>query len=70
MVQKFSRINALAVPILLFGSEIWTLRKQDKKRLAMIEVKFVRRTAGTPFSATKRMKKFGKIWKKNQLTRN
>ena len=33
LVQKFSRIkvyNALAVPTLLYGSEIWTLRKKDK----------------------------------------
>ena len=34
LVQTFSRIkvyNALAVPILLYGSEIWALRKKDKK---------------------------------------
>ena len=33
MVQKFSRINlynALAVPVLLHGSEIWII---DKKRI-------------------------------------
>jgi hypothetical protein len=34
LVQKFSKIkmyNALALPILLFGGEIWILRKKDKK---------------------------------------
>jgi hypothetical protein len=48
-VQKFSNIkgyNALALPILLYGSEIWTLRKMDKKRLTSIEIKLFRRTAG------------------------
>ena len=33
LVQKSSRIktyNALALPILLYGSEIWTLSKMDK----------------------------------------
>jgi len=36
LVQKFSRIkvrNALAVHIILYGSENWTLRKKDKKRI-------------------------------------
>jgi hypothetical protein len=34
LVQKSSRIkvySAVAVPILLYGSEFWTLRKKDKK---------------------------------------
>ena len=33
LFQKFSRIkvyNALAAPILLYASEIWTLREKDK----------------------------------------
>jgi hypothetical protein len=48
LVQKFSRIkvdNALIVPIVLYGSEFWTLRKMIK-RLSSIEMKFYRRTAG------------------------
>jgi len=45
LVQKFSRLDALAVPILLYGSEIWNRRKEDKKRLTSVEIKFVRRTA-------------------------
>jgi hypothetical protein len=34
LVHKYSTIkvyNALAVPIILHGSEIWALRKRDKK---------------------------------------
>jgi len=34
--------NTLALPILLHGSEIWTLRKKDKKQLTSIEIKFFR----------------------------
>jgi hypothetical protein len=49
LVQKFSRICihiALALPILLHGSQIWALRKKDKKRLTSIKVQFFRRTCG------------------------
>jgi hypothetical protein len=58
LVQKFSRkrvYNAQAVPIRLYGSEIWTLRKKkDKKLFTSIKMKFFR----TPFLTTKGMKKF------------
>jgi len=39
--------NALAPPppIFLYGSEIWILRKRNKKRLTSIEMKFFRMTA-------------------------
>jgi hypothetical protein len=49
LVHKSSRIivyNALALPILLYGSTHWTLRQKDKKRLTSIEMKFFRRTVG------------------------
>jgi hypothetical protein len=41
LVQKFSRIkvnNALALSILLYGSEVWTLRQQDKKQCHRDEI--------------------------------
>jgi hypothetical protein len=38
--------NTLAVPTLIYGSEIWTLGKQDKTRLTTSEMKFLRKTAG------------------------
>jgi len=37
--------NALALHILLYGSEIWAHRREDKRRLTSIEIKFFR-TAG------------------------
>jgi len=42
-MQKFPRIkvyNALAVPVTLYGREIWTLRKSIKKRLTLFEINF------------------------------
>jgi hypothetical protein len=56
-VQKFSRIkvhNALALPIRLYGSEIWTLKKEkDKKRLTSIEMKFQKNSRVRPFEPQK-----------------
>jgi hypothetical protein len=48
-VQKSSRMkiyNTLAIPTLIYGSEIWTLTQEDKSRLKASEMKFLRRTAG------------------------
>jgi len=56
----------LALPILLYGNEIWTLRKKDKERLTSIEMNFSEEQPGTPFLATKGTKKFWKSWKQNQ----
>jgi len=40
--------------IILYGSEIWTLRKGNRKRMALIEMKFFRRTAGYTLFSNKR----------------
>jgi hypothetical protein len=50
--------NALALPILPHGVEIWALRQKDKKGLTSIEMKFFRRTAGYALYVHKGMKKF------------
>jgi hypothetical protein len=47
-VQKQTRLkiyNTLALPTLLYGSETWTLREQDKSRITAAEMKFMRKTA-------------------------
>jgi len=52
LVQNFSRIKAcstFALAILLYGSEIWSLRLKDKKRLTSIEMKFFRTTGNITF---------------------
>jgi adenine specific DNA methylase Mod len=46
--------NALALPILLYGSEIWTLRRKNKKQLTSIDMKYCIRTAGYRFLDHKR----------------
>ncbi|KAJ4434368.1 hypothetical protein ANN_22927 [Periplaneta americana] len=49
LVQNSTRIkiyNTLALPTLLYGSEIWTLKKKDMNRIKATEMKFFRRTAG------------------------
>jgi hypothetical protein len=52
LVQKFARIkhirNALDLPIILYGSEVWALRKKDSKRLSSIILNFLEEQPGTP----------------------
>ena len=47
-MQKEIRLkvyNMLAVPMITYGCETWTLKKSDEKRIAVAEIKFMRRTA-------------------------
>jgi hypothetical protein len=48
-VQKHIRLQVyktLERPVLSYGSEAWTIKKADEKRLQASEMKFMRRTAG------------------------
>jgi hypothetical protein len=38
--------NTLALPVLLYGSEIWTIKARDTRRITAAEMKYMRRTAG------------------------
>jgi hypothetical protein len=38
--------NTLALPVLLCGSETWTVKASDARRITAAEMKYVRRTAG------------------------
>jgi hypothetical protein len=61
LVQQNTRLNiyrTLARPVLIYGSEAWTVRKADEKRLQAAEMKFMRKTAVLHFGTTKEMKKF------------
>jgi hypothetical protein len=61
LAQKSSRIKVyktLAVPILLYGSEIWTLRQKNKKLVTSIQMKVFKPSAGYTLLTTQRMKKF------------
>jgi hypothetical protein len=44
LVQKHTRIHiykTLAHPMLCYGSEAWTIRKSDERRITACEMKFV-----------------------------
>jgi hypothetical protein len=48
-VQQRTRFNiyrTLARSVLIYGSEAWTIRKADEKKLQAAEMKFMRKTAG------------------------
>jgi hypothetical protein len=41
-----NRAPLLLFPVLSYGSEAWTIRRTDEKRLISAEMRFLRRTAG------------------------
>jgi len=41
--------NTLALPVLLCGSEIWTFKARDTRRITAAEMTYMRRTAGYTF---------------------
>jgi hypothetical protein len=38
--------NIIAVPVILYGSETWTLRKRDWNRIQAAEMKYLRTVKG------------------------
>jgi hypothetical protein len=38
--------NTLALPVLLYGSETWTIKARDARRISAAEMKYIRITAG------------------------
>jgi len=42
----FSLSSTLALPALLYGSETWTIKTRDARRITAAEIKYVRRRAG------------------------
>jgi hypothetical protein len=38
--------NTLALPVLLYGNETWTVKARDTRRITAAEMKYMRRTAG------------------------
>ena len=38
--------NTLALPVVLYGSETWTIKARDARRITVAEMKYVRITAG------------------------
>ena len=47
--------NALALPVLLYGSETWTIKARDARRITAAEMKYMRRTAQYTWDITKQI---------------
>ena len=43
---RIKQYNTLALPVLLYGSETWTVKASDARRVTAAEMKYMRRTAG------------------------
>jgi len=43
---KLQRTRTLALPVLLYGNETWTIKASDARRIATAGMKYMRRTAG------------------------
>jgi hypothetical protein len=37
--------NTLALPVLLYGSEYWTIKERDARRITAAEMKYMRKRA-------------------------
>src|SRR6218665_2528031 len=46
IATKMKLYYALVVPVLLYGSECWSLRKEDERRLLVAEMSWLRRIIG------------------------
>ena len=45
--------NTLDLPVLLYGSETWTIKARDARRITAAEIKYMRRTAGYTWTGYK-----------------
>ena len=43
---RMNLYNTLALPVLLYGSETWTIKARDATRITAAEMRYTRRTAG------------------------
>ena len=46
MKTRIKLYNTLALPVLLYGSETWTIKARDARWITAAEMKYMRRTAG------------------------
>jgi hypothetical protein len=42
---KLHEIQTLTLPVLLYGSETWTIKASDARRITAAEMKYMRRTS-------------------------
>ena len=48
--------NTVALPVLLYGSETWTIKARDARRITVEEVKFEKNSSITLGQITKQMR--------------
>jgi hypothetical protein len=46
MKTRLKLSNTPALPVLLYGSETWTIKTRDARRITATEIKYMGRTAG------------------------
>jgi len=59
--------NTLALPVLLYGSETWTIKASDARRITAAEMKYMRRTAGYTWTEYKTNAQIAKELKITQI---
>jgi len=59
--------NTLALPVLLYGSETWTVKARDARRITAAEMKYTRRTAGYTWKDYKTNAQIAKELKKTPI---
>ena len=59
--------NTLAFPVLLYGSETWTIKSSDARRITAAEMKYMRRTAGYTWTDYKAIAQIAKELKVTQI---
>ena len=59
--------NTLALPVLLYGSETWTIKGRDARRITAAEMKYMRRTAGYTWTDYKTNAQIAKELKITQI---
>jgi DNA-binding sugar fermentation-stimulating protein len=67
-ILKETRIklyNTLALPVLLYGNETWTIKARDARRITTTEMKLMRRRAGYAWIDYKTNEQIAKELKNN-----
>jgi len=59
--------NTLVLPVLLYGSETWTIKASDARRITAAELKYVRRTEGYTWTDYKTNAQIAKELKITQI---
>jgi hypothetical protein len=67
LVCRIRLYNTLALPVLLYGSETWTIKARDARRMSATEMKYMRRKAGHTWTDHKTNTQIAKELKKTPI---